>query len=511
MLSEKKTEIEEKLKKDINDTNDMAITHDSWTSINTESYGTVTAHFIDKEWQLKSVVLETKKIEGSHTGEAIAENLRKTQTEWSLPNIVATTDNAANEIKAFEYLKWKRFGCFGHRINLMVKKALSIPELSKMLTKGRKLVTFFHQSSSAMDVLKEKQLLLFDTTTTHKLIQDVPTRWNSTLDMLQRLLDQTPAIISMVNDTKCTKASSEAIKNFSFNFQEQSVIQKIITVLEPFKKATTILCADINPTMQKVIPVIMKLDKSIQGNEDDPAVIQKMKQILQTEMEKRTQDRDIPLLACLLNPGTKNLEFLGEQDFQLAKSLMEQEAAKVVMQPITVKKEKPDEHLDTLPALPTFPTEENNNKPVSSKVIQPDIEEVPGSSTMEPKEIKGTKRKLRDMEDWLDDVIFVKEVTNRENKEPETQSKKEVENYLNCQLSFENESETILEWWRRNELYFPRLARVAKKLLAIPASSVSSERVFSLAGNIVNKKRSRLSATNVDTFIFMNKNMSMYW
>lgn len=298
MISVKKTQMEEKLKRDIIESKGIAVTHDGWTSINTESYGTVTAHFIDKEWRLKSAVLETRKIVGSHTGEAIAENLRRAQKEWSLPSQpTATTDNAANEIKAFEHLQWTRFGCFGHRINLAVKKALSIPELSKMLSKGRKLVTYYHQSSSATDVLKDKQLLLFDSTTTLKLIQDVPTRWNSTLDMLDRLLKLTPAIMAMATDSKSTKTTKEAIKNYSFNFQEQSVLQQIVDVLSPYKKATTILCADTYPTMQKVIPVLLKLDQSTGIHEDDSEVLKKIKNILRDEMKKRSQDRDIPLLA----------------------------------------------------------------------------------------------------------------------------------------------------------------------------------------------------------------------
>lgn len=522
MISVKKTQMEEKLKRDIIESKGIAVTHDGWTSINTESYGTVTAHFIDKEWRLKSAVLETRKIVGSHTGEAIAENLRRAQKEWSLPSQpTATTDNAANEIKAFEHLQWTRFGCFGHRINLAVKKALSIPELSKMLSKGRKLVTYYHQSSSATDVLKDKQLLLFDSTTTLKLIQDVPTRWNSTLDMLDRLLKLTPAIMAMATDSKSTKTTKEAIKNYSFNFQEQSVLQQIVDVLSPYKKATTILCADTYPTMQKVIPVLLKLDQSTGIHEDDSEVLKKIKNILRDEMKKRSQDRDIPLLACLLNPGTKHLEFLSEEEFKYAKALLEEKAAQVEIQPspIIVKKQKQDDSLNPedmggpLPNLSTFPEEEGAkiNEEAHSKPFEPKSSEIQNleNNNNNIEKPQGTKRKMKDMEEWLDDVIFIKKTTSNRERDPVTQSKKEVENYLNCELS--SNDETILEWWRDNEIFFPQLAIIAKQMLAIPASSVSSERVFSLAGNILSKKRSRLTAANVDTFIFINKNMSSYW
>ena len=92
--------------------------------------------------------------------EAIADALKEVKEQWSLPEIIAVTDNAANEKKAFEILQWTKFGCYGHRINLVVKNALNAPkEIVNVIAKaqGRKLVTFFHQSSSANDMLQVKQ------------------------------------------------------------------------------------------------------------------------------------------------------------------------------------------------------------------------------------------------------------------------------------------------------------------------------------------------------------------
>jgi hypothetical protein len=64
-----------------------------------------------------------------------------------------------------------------------------------------------------------------------------------------------------------------------------------------------------------------------------------------------------------------------------------------------------------------------------------------------------------------------------------------------------------LLWWRTNEDSFPLLARLAKRVLAIPSTSVSSERVFSTAGDIVTATRSALNPENVDRLIFLKRNL----
>ena len=63
-----------------------------------------------------------------------------------------------------------------------------------------------------------------------------------------------------------------------------------------------------------------------------------------------------------------------------------------------------------------------------------------------------------------------------------------------------------LAWWKTNEGKFPRIAKLARKYLAIPASEVASERSFSVAGLTVSKLRSALDPDNVDQLTFLHHN-----
>eukprot|EP00063_Salmo_salar_P042667 XP_014017502.1 PREDICTED: zinc finger BED domain-containing protein DAYSLEEPER-like [Salmo salar] len=59
-----------------------------------------------------------------------------------------------------------------------------------------------------------------------------------------------------------------------------------------------------------------------------------------------------------------------------------------------------------------------------------------------------------------------------------------------------------LAWWKSNEWKYPHIAMMTRCYLAVPGTSVPSERVFSTAGDIVTAKRSTLSPDNVDILIF---------
>ena len=58
---------------------------------------------------------------------------------------------------------------------------------------------------------------------------------------------------------------------------------------------------------------------------------------------------------------------------------------------------------------------------------------------------------------------------------------------------------------------YPTLARLARKYLAIPASSAASERVFLAAGNVVTRKRHKLGDDTVDALVFLDGSHGLAW
>ena len=84
---------------------------------------------------------------------------------------------------------------------------------------------------------------------------------------------------------------------------------------------------------------------------------------------------------------------------------------------------------------------------------------------------------------------------------------KEVDKYLGDAPS--EKTVDILDFWRVNAGKYPMLARLARRILAIPASSASSERVFSSAGNIFTVRRANLSVSKMEQLVFMKENSKL--
>lgn len=84
-------------------------------------------------------------------------------------------------------------------------------------------------------------------------------------------------------------------------------------------------------------------------------------------------------------------------------------------------------------------------------------------------------------------------------------SKRELQQYREKKQATMKENPLL--WWKANELFFPRLFKLAVKYCCVQATSVASERVFSTTGDIVTATRACLKAENVNSLVFLKKNI----
>ena len=64
-------------------------------------------------------------------------------------------------------------------------------------------------------------------------------------------------------------------------------------------------------------------------------------------------------------------------------------------------------------------------------------------------------------------------------------------------------------WWKANKGIFPCLYEMALKFLCCPPSSVESERLFSIGGNIISNKRASLKAETGEKLMYLNYNLRL--
>ncbi len=61
-----------------------------------------------------------------------------------------------------------------------------------------------------------------------------------------------------------------------------------------------------------------------------------------------------------------------------------------------------------------------------------------------------------------------------------------------------------LKWWSEHTAVYGKMAHIARKYLGTPATTVPCEILFSLAGHIVQKRRSSLSPENVNKLVCLS-------
>ena len=94
----------------------------------------------------------------------------------------------------------------------------------------------------------------------------------------------------------------------------------------------------------------------------------------------------------------------------------------------------------------------------------------------------------------LDDLLGVS-CTSMDVDPSSVNGETELNAYMRVQ-QVANDTDPLM-WWKQHQEEFPRLARMARQYLAVPASSASPERLFSSVGLVKSDLRGRLLDTTL--------------
>ena len=219
---------------------------------------------------------------------------------------------------------------------------------------------------------------------------------------------------------------------------------KIVAALSPVEEITKSISANA-ASVSAIIPFIRMLHWSLEKHHNDSGV-QTMKHEMLESLKQRYADaecNEILTISTLLDPRFKEKFFSCSDVVQELISTLKDKVAE--LQAIQSKE------------LSTNETEEPTTKRPKTTLLQcfSEILEEAGAS--------------------IDD------------------SGNEVDRYTSEPLIEFHGGKHCLNWWATNKPRFPFLAKLAQRYLSAPPTSVPSERLFSVAGDVYNEKRNRTS------------------
>lgn len=447
-LMEQKYELLSNLEKEkILNAHYITLTCDVWTdTLNTVSYLGVTSHFLNDE-KLHSVTIGVTELSDKHTADYLGMWLSDICKEWKISEdkvFTVVTDGGANIVKAVCVLfdKSKHLHCFAHMLNLVATQSLAINGIETICNKVKSIITFFKHSVSAYDDLRKLTSL--------KLIQSVITRWNSTYIMLERFVTLYEQVVSVL--LKYPKSPS------ILSAAEIEIIKDIVVIMRPFFTVTKEISGNSSVTASKVIPLVNCLKKKVEIIETHSETSRSLKDSILQQISKRfgsIENVKILSVATLLDPRFKKIHFTN---------------------PVSCS--------DAVQKVLHSMRETEENVAVTTR----------------------TQHELPNVVSERDSVWdYHKELVNKANTSYDNipgEMPTELKFFLNQPLADINTDP--LEYWALNKMSFPKVYSVAKKYLAVVPTSTPSERLFSLAGNILVDHRSKLSPKHLNQLLFLN-------
>lgn len=430
----------------------VSITTDMWSTNACEDFMSLTTHFVDANYEHKSLCLDVIPFSlPTHTAQSIATVLNESLQLWGIHDKIhaVVTDNAANMVGAISLANLNHISCTAHTLQLVIKETfLGQKSIADACAKARRIVGHFRHSISASKLLKNYQET--NKLPVHRLIQDEPTRWNSTYLMLNRLLEQRRAITWLLPELKC---------NTELSSTEWSLIEQAVNTLKSFYLATLNISSEC-VTAAEVIPTVYGIKNEITSLSEQTTGLKGIQKDIIHSLKTRFKDLENNktfAIATLLDPRFKKTVFASPDSCNAAVT-----------------------HL------------------VSEIADYPSVSSISNSTD----EVEKKRMKVSAMHSIYANIINQTSLPSTTNC---LSAETEVEMYLAEPLA-PVDSDPLKYWLTAPH---SRLRKAARKYLSSPSGSVASERLFSAAGLVSSKKRSSLNPEKLRQLVFLNKNINI--
>ncbi|WAR07417.1 ZBED1-like protein [Mya arenaria] len=304
----------------------------------------------------------------SHTGVNVGEALAGVICEFDLmrsSDIAVVSDNAANmDVAAKASMLSPHIKCFAHTVNLACQKGVTVEGLKALLSKVRRIITFFHKSTTATAALKLHQ----NTDKQHKLVKDVSTRWNSTYEMLARYVEQHETVTKILSSSDFRNNVKGIIP---LSPDDVSDLELVIKVLAPLKQITTIMFDTKVPTIPLILVFKMRIINALRAEDNDSEVVCSVKNAIWVNMEKRytnLETQEFLYVATALDPRFKCLLDLPEVKREELYSKLAERAEVIDIQTESTVH-------DVTVATPTSPRAGSSSGSLPSLPRQPNLDE----------------------------------------------------------------------------------------------------------------------------------------
>uniref|UniRef100_A0A3B4UTQ0 V-myb avian myeloblastosis viral oncogene homolog-like 2a n=1 Tax=Seriola dumerili TaxID=41447 RepID=A0A3B4UTQ0_SERDU len=361
--------------------------------------------------------------------------------------------------------------CVAKTLQLVIKEALKNSRVvENLLSQVHNVVAFFRSSAYWSEVLlRECSVSLCPSSSN--------CRWNSMMLSLRRMVQESAwsAIMTLLAQARIEANDTASAPPLVMVRREQVI--DILSLIEPFEEALQVLQGN-GVTISFIIPSLIGLDKTLESRVTNYTHFNKaLRTGLHTHFQSLIHQKDM-ILAAVLDPRIKMQPFSDaklEDQTGFLTPLSKYQARTIV-----------EATLESMEASASPYVEADKDQTNKELKKGQDGEQENQSNTLI--EASGASSDENNYDGVSGNDLKRKSIFNFLQPPAKTMKRSELDVYLSEPLWESNSS--VLYW--KAATRFPELQGIAKKLLAVPATSGGFDRLYPMAACIVRAKRNRL-------------------